>query len=94
MNGFQVRVSYIFGNVSGLSQLETAFGCALAVIVNVQILGHENSITLLGRSHACQGRLYDSVLKIQRTQLEGREKCCLSEWLEASRAICFGHHVL
>jgi hypothetical protein len=84
--------TYVFADVGCLSQLETALARTLAVVLNIEVIGDCDTVALLGRAHARERRLYDSVFEVEAAQLQRGEERCVSERLEArGGGVCFRH---
>lgn len=83
--------THVFGNVSGLGQLQAAFARTLAVVLDMQLLRYKNTIALPDRPQTCQWRLHDAVLELERAQLQRGEEGGVFERREAGRAVCLRH---
>jgi hypothetical protein len=84
--------TYVFADVGCLCQLETALAGTLAVVLDIEVVGDCDTVALLGRAHARERRLHDSVLETEAAQLQRAEERRVSEGLEAGgRGVCFGH---
>lgn len=75
--------TYKPADVGSFCYLETTFVCSLGVVFHSNITMCPHSIRLFDSSHTSAWRLNDSMIKFERTNLEGSEENGVSQRPEA-----------